>query len=359
MVALQLAACTASNTESAPPPPPLRLDGVQWLGTHNSYHVAPPVGLYARIDERAVAWDYTNPPIPEQLDAGVRGLELDVYVDDDARFATPIGPIPDATRPAMAKPGLKVFHVPDLDQGSTCASLTDCLGDIAAWSAAHPTHLPILVMLECVAHDVGTRGVLHFTAPSPWGDAHLEQLEATLDSVLGQDRLITPDLVRGEAASVAEALRTSGWPSVESVRGKVLFVITNDADVIQRQLARRPGLRGSPCFVEVDLDAPECAVLVLNDPQGQRDAIRRASDRHVLVRTRADANLEEVRAGTTSRRDAALASGANVVSSDALAVLRGSRQEGAGGYSVGFPNGATARVHPRSGRADAGQPLVP
>ncbi len=350
-----LVSCSATHRDDPTPLPPPRLDQVQWLGTHNSYHVAPPVGLYSAIDDRAVAWGYTHPPLPEQLDRGMRALELDVYVDDDARFATPIGPIPDATRPAMAEPGLKVFHVPDLDQGSTCASLRGCLADIASWSAAHPRHLPIFVMLECVAHDVGTRGVLHFTKPSAWGDRHLEQLEATLDSVLGPERLVTPDFIRGEAASVAEALRTSGWPSLESLRGKVMVVITNDHAVIQRQLARRPGLRDSPCFVEVEADSPECAVLVLNDPIGQRDIIQQARARHVLVRTRADANLEEVRSGDTRRRDAALSGGANVISSDALAVLR----DPGNGYAVGFPGGATARVHPGSGRPDAGQPLAP
>ncbi|MDA0803442.1 MAG: Ca2+-dependent phosphoinositide-specific phospholipase C [Planctomycetota bacterium] len=349
----------------------LRLDDVQWIGTHNSYHTAPPVTLYKQFDDRAVAWDYTHPPLAAQLDAGLRALELDVYADDDARFASPLGTIPPETRDAFKEPGLKVFHVPDIDQGSTCPTLRGCLDDLASWSAAHPGHLPVFVMLECVAREVGDRGPFTFTKAERWEDRHLAELESALLETLGADRLITPDEVRGSAHTLAQALASEGWPLVDQLRGRFLFVITNDAGVIAMQRARHPGLRGSPCFVEVDETDPDCAILVLNNPVNQRETIDRARARRVLVRTRADSELEEVRTGATARRDAALASGANIISSDAPAAIAGVAAARSAGkpaakpagasppYSVGFPEGATVRVHPRSDRDDAGLGIDP
>lgn len=55
------------------------------LGTHNSYHQAPPAELLAALGGLTagplLAWQYSHPPIGEQLDAGVRAFELDAFWD--------------------------------------------------------------------------------------------------------------------------------------------------------------------------------------------------------------------------------------------------------------------------------------
>ena len=55
----------------------------QWLATHNSYHIAPPQKIRELIDlfspGGGEALNYTFRPLSEQLDAGIRGLELDLY----------------------------------------------------------------------------------------------------------------------------------------------------------------------------------------------------------------------------------------------------------------------------------------
>lgn len=57
----------------------------QVLGSHNSYHLAPPQELVAAFGGTAggplAAWQYTQPPLTEQLDSGVRAFELDAYWD--------------------------------------------------------------------------------------------------------------------------------------------------------------------------------------------------------------------------------------------------------------------------------------
>lgn len=65
------------------PAPPRR---AQVLGTHNSYHQAPEesvLHLYSSGGGPTPlwAWAFSHPPLPEQLDRGVRSLELDVNWD--------------------------------------------------------------------------------------------------------------------------------------------------------------------------------------------------------------------------------------------------------------------------------------
>ncbi|MFM1822560.1 MAG: hypothetical protein RI967_826 [Planctomycetota bacterium] len=331
---------------------PLRLDQIQVIGSHNSYHRRPDVGLYRLVDPRAIAWDYDHPPLPAQLDAGFRAFELDVFVDDEGgRFATPLTIRGRAEDPARRAPGFQVLHVPDLDQESNCPTLAGCLQDLAAWSAAHPAHLPIVVMLECVAVTVGDRGFLDFAEAAAWERSHVAALEALVRTTIGEDGLVTPDMVRGDHATLAEAIRAKGWPAVDDLRGRILFVITSGRGSMEDLRTLFPRLAGSALFAMFDPDDPDASLVVLNDPVGEADAIARARARGLLVRTRADADLREPRRGDTTRRDAALASGANIISTDILAPRNG--------YSVRMPDGGVARVSPLAPVPSAGAPLDP
>src|SRR5690242_14416530 len=63
----------------------LRLNQVQVLGSHNSYHATP----YPQVLEAlrgvnpatAAGLDYGHRPLPDQFDLGVRQIELDVWSD--------------------------------------------------------------------------------------------------------------------------------------------------------------------------------------------------------------------------------------------------------------------------------------
>ena len=69
----------------------LRLNQLQLTGTHNSYHVDSNATTLEWIDALAVAWDVSQPSMPQQLDGGIRAFELDVFVDDEGgRFAQPL-----------------------------------------------------------------------------------------------------------------------------------------------------------------------------------------------------------------------------------------------------------------------------
>jgi hypothetical protein len=73
-------------------------------------------------------WQYSNPTLTEQLNAGVRNFELDLHFDAEGRVL--------------------VYHVPAVDSETVCICLASCLAEIRTWSDAHPSHLPITVLLE-------------------------------------------------------------------------------------------------------------------------------------------------------------------------------------------------------------------
>jgi len=122
---------------------PLRLNEIQIIGSHNSYHAglaANEMTYLRKVNPKAAdALDYRHPSLQVQLDAGVRQLEIDVFSDfQGGLFANPAAPgiIAKAGFPAdppfdpsglMKKPGFKVLHVQDLDYRSNCQPFVACL----------------------------------------------------------------------------------------------------------------------------------------------------------------------------------------------------------------------------------------
>jgi membrane-associated phospholipid phosphatase len=109
-----------------------------------------------------------------------------------------------------------------------------------------------------------------------------------------------------------------GWPSLAEARGRVFFALDEGAEKVAAYAAGRPSLEGRAMFVNTDEASPAAAYLTLNDPVAQQDRIRAAVAAGFVVRTRADADTREARSGETTRRGAALASGAQYVSTDYL-----------------------------------------
>lgn len=97
-------------------------------------------------------------------------------------------------------------------------------------------------------------------------------------------------------------------------------------------------------FVNTGVDSAAAGWRTLNDPRDQAEAIRQALAAGLLVRTRADADTREARAGDARRRDAAFASGAQIVSTDYI-----DADARFGEYRVAMPGGGIARCRPRPG----------
>ena len=352
-LALALAVAVSLSVPATAGAGDVRLNQIQVVGSHNSYHVAPAPGVLALIagvsPKQAAGLAYSHRPLAEQFSKlGIRQIELDVFADPDGgRFATPkawatlkalgkdAGPDPDPTG-ALRKPGMKVLHVPDVDYRTTAPTLVDALRQVRDWSKGHPNHVPLFVLVELKDH----KGV-GFDRPA------LDALDAEIRSVFGPAEMITPDDVRGGFVSLPSALQARGWPTLDAARGKVMFALDNEDAVRDRYLDGHTALAGRVMFVSVAEGHPAAGWMKVNDVFRDFDRIQHLVKRGFLVRTRADADTAEARANDPTRRDKALASGAQFVSTDYA-----EPDPALSTYQVRLPGGVVARPNPVSGPSD-------
>lgn len=339
-------ACSGDSGE-----PQMGLDEVQLLAAHNAYHLEGDPALLAvisdNVPELTPTIEYSHPTLTEQLDLGVRSFELDVFEDPDGgRYADPkavalLGL--DPLDPTMREPGFKVFHIQEVDFRSTCPTLVACLTELRTWSDANPSHLPIAVQLEVKDGVIPDPLALDFVQPIPTTVSTFAAVEGEIRSVLDDDRLVSVSDVQGDHDSLRTAVEADGWPDVADLAGRFVFLL--DDHGAKRDLYRElyPDTRDRLIFVDAQPPEDDAAFTVLNDPLADGDRIRELVRLGYLVRTRADADTAEARAGDTARREAAFASGAQLVSTDYE--REDPRFEG---YVVALPTGHAARCNPVS-----------
>jgi hypothetical protein len=336
----------------------VKINQIQVIGSHNSYHAGLLPGMRAFLAKKRPAdlrgLDYAHQPLDKQFDGGVRQIELDIFADSKGgRYAHPAGPAlehaagvpvdaPDANADVMLEPGFKVMHVQDLDQHSTCQPFTACLKIVREWSKAHPRHLPIYVLVE--TKQGKALDIPHATTPEPFTAATLDELDREIRSVFSADEMITPDDMRGSYATLNQAARAGAWPALAQSRGKVIFLM-DQRSAGALYLEGHPNLRGRVLFTNAAPGAPDAAFTEAND--GTEAEIAALVRQGYLVRTRTDADTKEGRSGSTVRRDHAMASGAQILSTD----YPKSEPAKWTGYYVSFAGGAMARCNPVSRNA--------
>jgi len=292
----------------------LRINELQAMGTHNSYHISPGTTI--------PSLDYTHRPLPDQLDGGARQFELDV------NFGQP-------------DEAIDVYHLEVIDTGTTCATLTDCMQALRGWSDGHPMHHLLYVMIEI---------------KTPYNQILVEDLLATLEAqilaVWPRERVLAPDDVQRDAIDVRTGLAERGWPTIEATRGKILVVLHDDGFWRDRYV--EDGTSGRLLFADAfgDLTLPFAAVHTLNDPVGDAAKIAEVVDAGHLVRTRADSDNVEPLAGDTARGEAALASGATFISTDYPP------PKGEVDYVFEIPGGTPSRCNPRTAPGDCTSAMI-
>jgi len=334
-----------------------RLNQLQVIGSHNSYHRAPEKAVWemlvSRNPQRAQSLDYTHRPLAEQFGKlGIRQVELDVYADPKGGlFAKPAaraivqtqgkdpGEDPDSGG-VLGKSGLKIVHVPDIDYRTTAPTFVDALEQIRAWSAANRRHVPILILVEL--KEDALPGLP--TRPVPFGKDEIDSVDAEILSVFQRSQILTPDRVRGTFASLLESIKSQGWPALQDVRGMVMFALDNEGEIRDRYLQDHVALKGRLMFATVAPDDPAAAWFKVNDPIRSYDRIQKLVKEGFMVRTRADADTVQSRKNDPTQREKALASGAQFVSTDYAEPDRRFSD-----YSVRFPAGQVARSNPISG----------
>ena len=333
--------------------PDLALSTIQMIGSHNSYKKAMPANVMALLKwvEPAVAQglDYSHIPIEEQLALGLRVFEIDVFHDPEGeRYSRPLGRWLHPLTPAfneweqaqMDAPGLKVLHIQDIDYQSHCLTFRTCLDGFRDFSDAHPEHLPIFISLNLKTAPIELPGS---TNPLPFDKAGYLNLHYDLELALGLDNLVTPSEVQKDGRSLRERITTFGWPDLSELRGRFIFLIDEPVRKTAGYLEHFEKDERL-LFLSVPSDHDQAAILVMNDPLKAFDDIKARVAEGFLVRTRADADTVEARAGDYSRMRAAFNSGAHFISTDYY--VPDERLES--NYRVRFPEGGYARQSPRS-----------
>lgn len=369
-VSVAVGVCLLKGCVAAPPSQPmsesvvpaefrawvgLRLDQLQVIGSHNSYKRAVQPELMAMIraaGREAEAIDYSHLSLTDQLNLGLRNLELDVYWDPTGgRYADPAGnrllrargvePWP-TDGAGLQSRGFKLLHDADFDFRTWHVTLEGALRELRAWSAGRPGHVPVVVTMNTKQ---GSSRAPGGTDAAPFDGTALRELDSTITRELGRSAVLTPDDVRGSSPTLRDAVTSRGWPRVEEAAGRFVFVLDEGRSVRERYLEEFPGLRGGVFFVTADADDPNAGVMVINDPVADEGRIRELVSRGFLVRTRADADTREARRNDLSRFDAAVRSGAHVITTDYAIPDR----KVSDSYMVRFEQGAFVRPNPVTG----------
>ncbi len=338
---------------SVDPDASVRINQIQVIGSHNSYHAGLLPGIAKLVQQKNpqafATLDYAHADLATQLNHGILQIELDIFADSKGgRYAHPLGPalVAKAGLPAdpepypdgvMLKPGFKVMHIQDIDYASNCQPFVVCLQIVRAWSKAHPRHIPIFILVE--TKEGIPNAELPWTEPELYTAATFDALDAEIRSVFSRDEMIVPDQVRGHHRTLDVAVRKGGWPTLAQARGKVIFLM-DQARVGPIYLEGHLGLRGRVLFTNSTPGHPDAAFVEEND--GNAATIASLVRQGYLVRTQADSDTFEARTNDPRRRDNALNSGAQIVSTD-YPQFEPARWSG---YFVALPNGLPARCNP-------------
>jgi len=294
----------ADATPNYPLDTVLRLNQIQVKGTHNSYHV---------FDNDPI-WAFGGEQVALDMQAekqGVRQFELDVHY--------------------KAGRGFLVYHSVYGDPGTNCEKLEECLALLKNWSDSHPGHHALFIFIE-------PKDDLTPLTMTEQSDA----LDALILSVWPKERLIRPDDLRGDHASLRAAIEAEGWPTLGESRDKALFFLF-DSDVYRdAYLDGRPNAEGRVMFPRSDkaLDSPIGTFVNFDDPVEDADRIRQFAEAGFLIRTRTDVASQEAIDNNVTRIAAALASAAQMISTDFPAVTDEFS------YHFDIPEGMPSRCNP-------------
>ncbi|MFC1890278.1 Ca2+-dependent phosphoinositide-specific phospholipase C, partial [Thermodesulfobacteriota bacterium] len=282
----------------------LRINQIQCLGTHNSFHTT---GDFCGIP----FLQYSHEPLDVQMEMGVRKFELDIHYNRGE--------------------SLKVYHIPFVDFRTTCEYFVGCLSLVKEWSDGHPGHHLLFVIVEPKDD---------FDADKFTG--HMAEIDDEILSVWPLERIFTPDDLIGDGPydTLIDAVLDRGWPLMGAVRDHIMFVLWDSGALRDEYVAGDPTMEGRVMFPRGGLDKPYGGFTNIDDPVNDDAAIDEAVAAGLIVRTRADANCIEAYFEDYSRQEAALASGAQIITTDFPAPPKYSD------YWFDLPDGTPSRCNP-------------
>jgi hypothetical protein len=311
-------------------PDSIRLNDIRILASHNSYKRKPDERVIRflqkfkrqlgdELDPRRM--DYGHVALSEQFNRyDIRGIELDIYNDphggrfNKRRINCFIRGLNQRSHDSlMRKPGFKVLHIADVDYESNYNSLIDALQEISTWSKKNPAHIPVFINLELKDAAPGNYSrflrLLGFKRAIPFDSLAYLKIDEDIQRCLGSEVLFTPAMLRDTFASTRERLTSVGWPSLNSVLGKVMVIFDGNGDDYKKYIHQ------NLAFVYGNTNDAETAFVIRNNPLGNEDQISALSETYI-VRTRTDVETMQARTNDYSMFDAAIKSRAQILSTD-------------------------------------------
>lgn len=326
------------------------LNHIQVIGSHNSYKQSIDPKLFKMLQGRdSVAMskiDYNHISLTDQLDLGLLDLEIDVYADTaGGKYAHPKGLDWVPGQPAyntdgvMNAPGFKVFHIQDIDFRTNSPTFKQCLQELKKWSESHPDHNPIFITMN--AKDEVMKNPA-FSIPDKFTPGIYDKLDKEIADNLGLDRVITPDKVRGKYKTLEEAVLHQNWPTLKQAKGKFIFLLDEQQPKLGEYISGHPSLKGRVLFTNSQPGTPEAAIYVLNDAKKDLAQISALVKKGYIIRTRADSDTQEARANDKSSFNAAMLSGAQIISTDYYKKSEHFKSD----YTIAFADGKYFRLNP-------------
>ncbi|MBB1139055.1 Ca2+-dependent phosphoinositide-specific phospholipase C [Myroides sp. WP-1] len=281
------------------------LHHIQVIGSHNSYKKAINPKLYEYLlkkDAQVQTLYYEHPSITTQLDLGLRNLEIDIWKDEQgSKYASPTGTtisgIPYEWSEAMAQPGYKIFHMPDVDYETHQPSFIQQLRELKAWSEQNPTHETIFITLEL--KDEKKDPSTLFTR------ANIQEINTLIETELTEKHLITPKELKRQADFIQ-------WPTIDEGRGKFVWIIDNTD--YRLDLFDSIALADLAVFLNVPFTHPKAGCMILNNPYDT--SIPQLAEKGVIIRTRADDSTKQARTNDYSTFEQAKQSKAQIITTD-------------------------------------------
>lgn len=310
-----------------------KINELQFIGSHNSYHKRPnkPVfnflkGLSAILPKEynPKDLDYEHEPLFIQLDSfQLRSFEIDIYADPDGghyyyrKKNNLLGKPKASGIEALKSPGFKVMHIPDIDYNTHYFTFKSMLSDFKQWSDNHPNHLPIFILIEGKETSLGEKiKKLKFAKAIAYTPEICDKIDDEIKQIFGDNatKIITPDMVRGNYATLNEAVLAGNWPSIYEARGKFIFILMEG--IAKQYLQGHPNLENRMLFTFSRPGNPEAAFLKFDDPVEHQEAIKKAVSEGYIIRTRADNPNLQNRTGDNTQMMSAFSSGAQIISTD-------------------------------------------
>ncbi len=250
-----------------------KLNEIRYIASHNSYKtgLTPETKYFYHGPLAAIMgkqYDYIFDTITEQLNAGIRSIELDANKVKTA----------DGFR-------IECLHSDMLETNSTMIDFDKGLKEIRMWMDRNENALPIIVLVE-------PKGGKKFDLEA------FDKFDEMLFNNFGE-KLVTPKKLL-DAAGVSdfdEFRAKNAYPTVESLKGKIIFLL-HEKDSLETYMQRDPDMQKSAMNIALDYATVQkkgknysrfSFTVVLNDPTKHKDRIAQAINRdNFMVRTRLD-----------------------------------------------------------------------